>query len=104
MRFSKNLGVAPLLISHSEKMAPSGVTQKGAPSTTTLSTIVLKSKETQVVIALLRCGSQINLKVKNVDTPLPSFKLIKIEIWRSLPETTFTLTPNIFFRAPLREF
>ena len=42
-------------------MAPaSGVTQKG---TTTLSTIVLRSKETQVVIALLRSGPEIELKV-----------------------------------------
>ena len=44
-------------------MAPSEVTRKEIPSTTTLSTIVLKSKETQVVIALLRCGLEINLKV-----------------------------------------
>ena len=44
-------------------MAPSEVTRKEIPSTTTLSTIVLKSKETQVVIALLKCGSEINLKV-----------------------------------------
>ena len=43
-------------------MAPaSGVTQKSG--TTTLSTIVLRSKETQVVIALLRSGSEIDLKV-----------------------------------------
>ena len=43
-------------------MAPeSGVTQKS--ETTTLSTIVLRSKETQVIIALLRSGSEIDLKV-----------------------------------------